>query len=69
MIEVLLEVELTEKRQADYFDIAAELRPLTGHRAVLTSGRGVAFRDYRLKVAHVLRDHRLDDRLIEATIL
>lgn len=32
------------------------------HRATQSMGRGGVFSDYRLRVAHVLRDYGLDDR-------
>lgn len=34
-----------------------------GHRATQAKGRGGVFRDYRLRVASVLRDYGLRDRL------
>lgn len=33
------------------------------HRAIQARGRGGLFEDYRLRVAHVLRDYSLTDRL------
>lgn len=40
----------------------AEWRALTAHRAAQAKGRGGIFADYRLRVAHVLRDYGLADR-------
>ena len=40
----------------------AEWRALTAHRAAQAKGRGGIFADYRLRVAHVLRDYGLTDR-------
>ncbi|MFY0679209.1 MAG: antibiotic biosynthesis monooxygenase [Thalassovita sp.] len=37
-------------------------RQLSAHRQAQTKGRDGAFRDYRLKVAHVLRDYGMSDR-------
>jgi heme-degrading monooxygenase HmoA len=37
-------------------------RNLPGHRAAQASGRGDIFADYRLRVAHVLRDYGKDVR-------
>ena len=37
-------------------------RKLTQHRKAQAAGRGRLFRDYRLRVAHVLRDYGMDDR-------
>ena len=39
-----------------------EWRALTAHRAAQAKGRGGIFADYRLRVAHVLRDYGLTDR-------
>ncbi|MDK3016630.1 antibiotic biosynthesis monooxygenase family protein [Pseudodonghicola flavimaris] len=40
----------------------ARWRQLAAHRQAQASGRGGLFRDYRLRVAHVLRDYGLTDR-------
>ncbi|POF28142.1 antibiotic biosynthesis monooxygenase family protein [Roseibium marinum] len=40
----------------------AEWRRLTQHRKAQKAGRSGYFRDYRLRVAHVLRDYGLEDR-------
>ena len=37
-------------------------RQLTQHRNAQKKGRAGIFRDYRLKVAHVLRDYGMNDR-------
>lgn len=37
-------------------------RRLSAHRSAQAKGRGGIFRDYRLKVAHVLRDYGMFDR-------
>lgn len=37
-------------------------RMLTAHRQAQTAGRELMFRDYRLRVAHVLRDYGKFDR-------
>jgi heme-degrading monooxygenase HmoA len=39
-----------------------EWRRLTGHRKAQAAGRTSLFRDYRLRVAHVLRDYGMEDR-------
>lgn len=39
-----------------------EWRALTAHRKAQKSGREVMFDDYRLRVAHVLRDYGMDAR-------
>ena len=39
-----------------------EWRKLTQHRSAQSKGRAGIFRDYRLKVAHVLRDYGMHDR-------
>ena len=102
MIAVIFEVWPQDARRKDYFDLAAELRPLLSeidgfisverfeslsepgkllslsfwrddaavrawrnldaHRAAQTRGRGEIFADYRLRVAHVLRDYSLSER-------
>jgi heme-degrading monooxygenase HmoA len=40
----------------------ANWRRLTRHRAAQTAGRETMFSDYRLRVAHVLRDYGMTDR-------
>lgn len=40
----------------------AAWRALDSHRAAQTRGRGGVFRDYRLRVAAVLRDYGLNER-------
>jgi heme-degrading monooxygenase HmoA len=40
----------------------AQWRRLEQHRAAQTAGRASVFKDYRLRVAHVLRDYGLDER-------
>lgn len=102
MIAILFEVEPAEGREADYLDIAAELRPLldevegfvsierfrsladpgrilslsffedeaavlrwrslVAHRRAQSRGRSGIFRDYRLRVAEVVRDYGLHNR-------
>jgi heme-degrading monooxygenase HmoA len=37
-------------------------RNLEAHRVVQAAGRDEIFRDYRLRVAHVLRDYGMNDR-------
>jgi heme-degrading monooxygenase HmoA len=37
-------------------------RALSAHRGAQTKGRGGVFADYRLRVAHVLRDYGMDAR-------
>jgi len=37
-------------------------RALLAHRAAQAKGRGGLFRDYRLRVAHVLRDYGMTER-------
>ena len=39
-----------------------EWRNLEHHRCAQVAGRGGVFADYRLRVAHVLRDYGLNDR-------
>lgn len=39
-----------------------EWRRLTEHRKAQTAGRNSFFKDYRLRVAHVLRDYGMTDR-------
>jgi len=102
MIAVIFEVWPQDSRRRDYFDLAAELRPLLSqidgflsierfesltepgkvlslsfwrdeavvaqwrnleaHRAAQAAGRGGIFRNYRLRVAAVLRDYGMDNR-------
>lgn len=102
MIAVIFEVWPHDARRKDYFDLAAELRPLLSeiegfisverfeslsepgkilslsfwrdeeavaawraleaHRAAQARGRGGIFRNYRLRVAGVLRDYGMDSR-------
>lgn len=40
----------------------AEWRRLAEHRAAQSQGRGALFKDYRLRVAEVVRDYGLEDR-------
>jgi len=40
-----------------------EWREQSGHRATQAKGRAGVFRDYRLRIARVLRDYGLDDRI------
>lgn len=37
-------------------------RRLEAHRAAQSAGRGGVFRDYRLRIAHVVRDYGLSER-------
>ncbi len=37
-------------------------RNLEGHRSAQAKGRGGIFADYRLRVAHVIRDYGLNER-------
>lgn len=37
-------------------------RRLEAHRAAQSAGRGGVFRDYRLRIAHVVRDYGLNER-------
>jgi len=102
MIAVIFEFWVEGGRRQDYFDLAAELRPLLDnadgfisierfeslsepgkilslswwrdeaaiaqwrhfeqHRAAQRAGRERVFRDYRLRVAQVLRDYGMSDR-------
>lgn len=102
MIAVIFEFWPAGDRTAEYFDIAAKLRPelakidgfisierfesvttpgkfvslsfwrdeeavrtwrnLEGHREAQTQGRAGVFKDYRLRVASVLRDYSLNER-------
>ena len=43
-------------------EAVAQWRNVEAHRAAQTAGRGSVFRDYRLRVAEVLRDYGLNDR-------
>lgn len=43
-------------------EAVARWRNLPSHRAAQAAGRGGVFRDYRLRVASVLRDYGLKDR-------
>ena len=43
-------------------EAVARWRNLEAHRAVQDAGRRSIFADYRLRVAHVLRDYSMDDR-------
>ena len=43
-------------------EAVAEWRKLEKHRAAQAAGRGHVFRDYRLRVAHVVRDYGMNDR-------
>jgi heme-degrading monooxygenase HmoA len=40
----------------------AEWRRLEAHRAAQRAGRGVLFRDYRLRIAAVTRDYGMERR-------
>jgi heme-degrading monooxygenase HmoA len=102
MIAVIFEVWPHADHRADYFDLAAELRPLLQeidgfisverfesltepgkilslsfwrdeeavahwrnleqHRAAQAKGRGGVFRDYRLRIASVVRDYGMESR-------
>lgn len=102
MIAVIFEVEPTDGRRQEYFDIAAEMRPvleqvegfisverfqsltthgkvlslsyfenenavhtwrsITAHRAAQAKGRKGIFKDYRLRVAYVIRDYGMFER-------
>lgn len=102
MIAIIFEVEPAEGQQADYLDIAADMRPLieqvegfisverfqsitnpgkmlslsyfrdeeavqqwrrlAAHRNAQSKGRNGVFKDYRLKVAEVIRDYGMFDR-------
>lgn len=44
-------------------EAVAAWRTSARHRATQTKGRAGVFADYRLRVAHVVRDYGLDDRL------
>lgn len=43
-------------------EAVAAWRNRAGHRATQAQGRGGVFADYRLRVAHVLRDYGMADR-------
>ncbi|WP_428650113.1 antibiotic biosynthesis monooxygenase family protein [Roseibium sp.] len=43
-------------------DALNEWRRLTQHRKAQKAGRGSYFKDYRLRVAHVMRDYGMDER-------
>ncbi|WP_370255164.1 antibiotic biosynthesis monooxygenase [Nioella sp.] len=53
----LLSLSFFENEEA-----VARWRTLHQHRAAQAAGRGGVFADYRLRVAHVLRDYGLADR-------
>jgi len=53
----LLSLSLWEDEQA-----VREWRNLAAHRRAQAEGRGGLFTDYRLRVAHVLRDYGMSDR-------
>ena len=40
----------------------AQWRQLEAHRAAQAAGRGALFADYRLRIAHVLRDYGMAER-------
>lgn len=40
----------------------AQWRKLEAHRAAQSAGRSGLFRDYRLRIAHVVRDYGLNER-------
>jgi heme-degrading monooxygenase HmoA len=40
----------------------AQWRTLEAHRAAQSAGRGGVFRDYRLRIAQVIRDYGLNER-------
>ena len=40
----------------------AQWRTLEAHRAAQSAGRGGVFRDYRLRIAYVIRDYGLNER-------
>jgi len=76
MYAVIFEVQpKTEFKAQDYFDLAAELRPeleaIDGfmrwrehyqHRQAQQKGRGEIFKDYRIRVAKVIRDYGMTNR-------
>ncbi len=43
-------------------EAVADWRRLVAHRRAQAKGRGGIFADYRLRVAHVLRDYGMNDR-------
>ena len=43
-------------------DAVRQWRNVEEHRRVQAAGRAAIFADYRLRVAHVLRDYGIDDR-------
>lgn len=43
-------------------EAVAQWRNLEGHRHAQAKGRGGVFSDYRLRVAHVVRDYGMHDR-------
>lgn len=43
-------------------EAVARWRALSRHRNAQSAGRAGVFKDYRLRVAHVLRDYGLDER-------
>jgi heme-degrading monooxygenase HmoA len=43
-------------------DAVREWRNLEPHRRIQSAGREVMFEDYRLRVAHVIRDYGMNDR-------
>ncbi|MCB1387585.1 MAG: antibiotic biosynthesis monooxygenase [Rhodobacteraceae bacterium] len=46
----------------DSEDAVARWRAVASHQGAQKRGRGGVFRDYRLRVAHVLRDYGMNDR-------
>ncbi|MEQ9260595.1 MAG: antibiotic biosynthesis monooxygenase [Roseovarius sp.] len=55
--EKLLSISFWESEEA-----VAEWRRLAAHRRAQAKGRGGMFSDYRLRVAHVLRDYGMFER-------
>ena len=47
-------------------DAVAQWRQVERHRAAQAAGRAGIFKDYRLRVAHVLRDYTRDERRDQA---
>ncbi len=43
-------------------EVIAQWRKLEAHRAAQSAGRGGVFADYRLRIAHVVRDYGLNER-------
>lgn len=43
-------------------EAVAQWRNLEAHRAAQSAGRGGVFRDYRMRVAHVVRDYEMMER-------